>query len=434
MNRPWIRLDNAAKIFPSVTSDRLTHLFRLAIHLNAPVDPERLLVALRAILPRFPSFRFRLSPGFFWYTLVEDTTPPEVYPESTSPCMPFRRRTRALFRVRWFGKRIAVEFSHALTDGMGGMTFLRALVAEYLHLSGVEGNDDGDLRRLTKAPDPAEASDDFQTLYDPAFPGFETWNRAYQPPYRLLPKGDYAVTTGRLSVKAVLARAKEKSATLTEFLAATLLAAFQQSFLELPERQRRPRPLRLVIPVNLRPIFSSRTLRNFFVVVPVEIDLRLGVYEFDEILRKVHHQLQAEMDPKLLKKQIMRNLRGELNPVARLLPLPLKNLVLSGVYGAYERQHTASLSNLGRLEWPHPWSAHVGNADFIPPASPFCRVNVGVVSCGDTLSVSFGNLSVDPAVERAFFANLRRQGLSVAIESNRPFLEEDDALLSPLRR
>lgn len=421
---PWIRLDNAAKIFPSVTSDRLTHLFRLAVEVDAPVDPKRLLVALRAIVPRFPSFQFRLVPGFFWYTLVEDPTPPEVYPESASPCMPFRHRPRALFRVRWHGPRIAVEFSHALTDGVGGMAFLKALAAEYLHLSGVAGNDEGDLRRLDKPLDPVEASDDFQSLYDPDFPGFETWDRAYQPPYRLLPKGDYAVTTGRLSVKGVLALAKAKNATLTEFLAATLLAAFQQAFLELPPKQRRPRPFRLVIPVNLRPIFPSRTLRNFFVVVPVEIDPRLGTYEFDEILRKVHHQLQAEMDPKLLKKQIMRNLRGELNPVARLLPLPLKNLVLSGVYGAYERQHTASLSNLGRMDWPEPWKARVKNADFTPPASPFCRVNTGVVSCGDTLSITFGNLSVDPAVERAFFTALRRQGLAVALESNRPVLEE----------
>jgi hypothetical protein len=309
---------------------------------------------------------------------------------------------------------------------MGGLTFLRALAAEYLVLTGQQADDPADVRRAGSVPDPAEAADDFQNLYDPTFPRHRTWDRAWQPPYPLLPKGNYAVTTGRLPLKSTLALAKAQNTTLTEFLAATLLAAFQDAFLELPAAARRnqARPLRLVLPVNLRPVFGSKTLRNFFVVVPVEIDLRLGVYDFPEIVRKVHHQLQAEMDPKLLKKQIMRNLRGELNPVGRLLPLPVKNLILRGVYGAFERQHTASLSNLGRADWPGGWAARIRDVEFVPPPSPFCRVNVGVVSFGEVLAVTFGNLSTDPAVERAFFTRLRRQGLAVAVESNRSVLEE----------
>ena len=368
-----------------------------------------------------------MKPGVFWFSLVEELSLPEIYPETTSPSLPFKRSARGphLFRVRWFGRRLAVEFNHVLTDGMGGATFLRSLVAEYLTLAGFDTPDPENLRRLGLSPDPAEAVDDFQSLYDSAFPRFESWNRAFQPPLPLMPKGQYAVTTGRVPLTATLALAKQRGATLTEFLAATLLASFQDVFLALPtsEQRRRARPLRLVLPVNLRPIFGSRTLRNFFVVVPVEIDLRLGPYDFDEIVRKVHHQLQAEMDAKLLKKQIMRNLRGELNPVARLLPLPLKAVVLASVFGAYERQHTASLSNLGKITWPGTWGEEVQEVDFTPPPSPHCRVNAGVVSVGDTLSVTFGNLSMDAAVERAFFTRLRRQGLTVFLDSNRSFLE-----------
>jgi hypothetical protein len=294
-----------------------------------------------------------------------------------------------------------------------------------LHGLGFGSSDPDDVRRVRTAPDPAEAADDFQSLYDPTFPRYQTWDRAYQPQTRLLPKGAYAVTTGRLPLDKLLQTARTKEVSLTEYLAATLLAAFQDPFLELSgrDRRRRARPLRLVIPVNLRPIFESRTLRNFFVVVPVEIDLRLGSYDFDEILRRVHHQMQAEMAPKLLKKQIVRNLRGELSLLSRVLPLPLKRLVLRSVFGAYERRHTASLSNLGRAVWPEGWSEQLVDAEFVPPPSPFCRVNVGVVSFGSTLAVTFGNLSEDRSVERAFFTRLRSQGFPVEIESNRNVLE-----------
>jgi len=252
--RPWLRLDNAAKLFPSVTSDRLTNLFRLAVRLEEEVRPDDLAQALRAVAPRFPSFQFRLKAGFFWYSLVEDSTPPEVFPESSSPCLPFRTKARGLFRVRWFGRRLAVEFSHSLTDGVGALVFLRALTAEYLWRRGVECVDPDDLRRVGRPPEPAEAVDDFQRLSDPRFPKYQTWDRAFQLRGTLLAKGGYAVTTGRIPLGAALAEAKMRQATLTEFLAATLLAALQEVFLALPAREQwlQARPLRLVLPVNLR--------------------------------------------------------------------------------------------------------------------------------------------------------------------------------------
>ncbi len=422
-NQTWRRLDNAAQIFPSVTTDRRTNLFRLSVTLREAVQPAILQRALHAVVPRFPSFRVHLKPGLFWYSLVDEPEMPRLYPESASPCQGFRRNVRSplLFRVRWFGRRFAVEFHHALTDGSGGLVFVRALTAEYLTLAGIEDDDSDDLRRVAHEPEPAEDHDDFHDLYDARFPRHPALDQAFQPPWPLVPRGSYFVTTGRLSVKGALAKAKERGATLTEYLAACLLAAFQDAFLALPaqERERLAKPVRLVIPVNLRPIFRSKTLRNFFVVIPVEIDLRLGIYDFDEIVRKVHHQLQAEMDPKLLKKQVNRNLRGELNVVARVIPLPLKNGILRGIFRSYERRQTASLSNLGRVDWPSRWGAAIQSVDFTPPPSPRCLINVGVASCGDQLSITLGSLSSEPEVERVFFRRLRQAGLAVAIESNR---------------
>lgn len=423
--KPWKRLDNAAQIFPAATTDRMTLIFRLSVNLAKPVDPVRLQDAFHAVLPRFAPFRVRLKPGVFWHTLVDEPHLPPVYAESCSPCLPLRREHPLLLRVRWFGRRLAVEFSHVLTDGIGGLVFVKALVAEYLHRCGLEADDPDDVRRLRCEPDPAEASDDFRSMYDPAFPRLSQGSRAFQPRWPLLPQGQYAVTTGRIPVDAALTRAKERKASLTEYVAATLLAAFQDAFFRLPSsQQRHARPLRLVIPVNLRPVFGSKTLRNFFVIIPVEIDPRLGRYDFEEIVRKVHHQLQAEMDPKLLKKQVVRNLRGELNPLGRLVPLPVKNLILSAVYRSFERRQTASLSNVGRVDWPDGWGAAVRSVDFTPPPSPHCRLNAAMVSSRGVLSITLGSLSADSAVERAFFRRLRLDGLPVAIESNRSVLED----------
>jgi NRPS condensation-like uncharacterized protein len=278
---------------------------------------------------------------------------------------------------------------------------------------------------LAGTPD-EQKEDAFRQLRDPKLPTFPAADRAFLVPWKLAPLGVYHVTTGRTSVAKVLALAKAQNLTLTEYLAANLLMAFQDVFEALPARTRarRARPLRLTIPVNLRKIFPSKTLRNFFVVVPVEIDLRLGHYTVEEVAHTVHHQLRAEMDPKLLRKQVMRNLRGEEHPIGRFLPLVFKNVILGTVSGLFEALQTSNLSNLGAVGEFGEADRLVRDFEFIPPPSSTGKVKLGVISHGDVLALSFGNLTDEFALERAFFTRLRRQGLRVAIESNRQFPEE----------
>ena len=45
------------------------------------------------------------------------------------------RNRNYLFRVNYYKNRINLEVFHALTDGMGGITFLRELTYQYLRLS-----------------------------------------------------------------------------------------------------------------------------------------------------------------------------------------------------------------------------------------------------------------------------------------------------------
>ena len=159
-------------------------------------------------------------------------------------------------------------------------------------------------------------------------------------------------------------------------------------------------------------------------MVPVEIDLRLGHYEFDETARQVHHQLRAEIDPKLLRKQVMRNLRGEEHPLGRWLPLAFKNLILGSVSGSCEARQSSNLSNVGAVEFPPGVAGFVRHLEFTPPPSTTGKLKLGVVSFNKVLSLTWGNLTGDFAVERFFFTRLRRQGLHVALESNRVFPED----------
>ena len=54
----------------------------------------------------------------------------------------------------------------------------------------------------------------------------------------------------------------------------------------------RRKPIKVLIPVNLRRLFPSKTLRNFVLYATPGVDPKLGEYEFDELCQIVQHQMQ----------------------------------------------------------------------------------------------------------------------------------------------
>jgi hypothetical protein len=62
----WLRLDNAAKIYPATFSDPAPAGFRLSMTLKAPIRVALLSEALRTVLRRCPYYQVHLRRGFFW--------------------------------------------------------------------------------------------------------------------------------------------------------------------------------------------------------------------------------------------------------------------------------------------------------------------------------------------------------------------------------
>ena len=134
MRKPlrWVRLDNAAKIYPAARSKNWSNVFRQSVTLREEVDADVLKSALHVMVKRFPSIAARLRKGAFWYYLQQVDTAPELKEEYSYPLtyMSKEEMRRCAFRVIVYHNRIAVEFFHSLTDGTGALIFLKNLVAE----------------------------------------------------------------------------------------------------------------------------------------------------------------------------------------------------------------------------------------------------------------------------------------------------------------
>ena len=127
----WVRLDNAAKIYPAARRKNWSNVYRQSVTLTEVVDNLILKSALEVTVKRFPSIAARLRRGLFWYYLQQVDSAPDIMEEYSYPLvyMSGAELRTCAFRVITYRNRIAVEFFHSLTDGTGALVFLKNLVA-----------------------------------------------------------------------------------------------------------------------------------------------------------------------------------------------------------------------------------------------------------------------------------------------------------------
>ena len=348
---------------------------------------------------------------------------PELTEEAPCPVRPMTQRElrRCALRVIVYRRRIAVEFFHSLTDGTGGLIFLKTLLAEYLQQRyGISiPAEKGVLGRLEE-PSEAELEDSFLRYAGPIGASRKE-NDAWRLRGTPEPDGFLHLTCFTLPVQQVVSAAHDYGVSLTAFLAATMLLALQQIQAEhVPDRKRR-KHLRILIPVNLRRLFPSRTLRNFAMFTTPEIDPRLGEYSLQEICKVIHHQMGLEVTPKHMGRIIAANVGNERMLVVRLMPLFIKNIVMKAVFNAVgERKSCLNMSNLGAVELPESMKPYVTRMDFILGAQATQPYNCGVLSYGDKLYVNFIRNIKEPELEYRFHCVLRELGIRAEVQSNRP--------------
>lgn len=417
----WMRLDNAAKIYPAALRKSWSNVFRLSVTLTEKIDIGVLQSALDVTVRRFPSMCVRLRRGLFWYYLQQLSAAPKVREESSYPVTRMSRReiSSCAFRVIAYENRIAVEFFHAVTDGNGGLVFLKSLTAEYLQQkygASIPATD-GVLGRL-EAPREEELEDSFQK-YAGNVNASRRENNAWRPQGTPETDGFLNVTCFRFSTKEVLEKAHGYGVSLTAFLCAALMMALQDMQQEQVPGLRRQKLIRVQVPVNLRSLFPSKTLRNFALYTTPEIDPRLGRYDMGEICKAVHHRLGLDVTPKIMSSRIAVNVSSERSMLVRVMPLFLKNMVMRTVFNAVgEKKCCLCLSNLGQVRLPEKMKPYVTRFDFILSAQATAPQNCAAISYGENLYVNFTRNIREPELEAHFFRVLRDLGLGAEVQSN----------------
>jgi len=418
--RVWMPLDNAALIFPAIRRKNWNNVFRQSVTLREDVDPVLLQRAVDELMPRFPSFYLRLQQGVFWYYLEEVASPPRVREDYAYPLTFMTRGEmgRCCLRVLYYRNRIAVEFFHALSDGAGAMVYLKTLTARYLTLRhGLDIPPTDGVLDIRQAPAAEETEDSFHR-YAADHPAFCPEAEAYRLPGKRELGCFMHLITGVIPGEALHAAAKGFGCTVTVFLAAVMAEAILAMQDErLPKK--RQKPVKITIPVDLRRLFFSRTLRNFALTVNPGVDPRLGRYTLRELCDAITHQLAAECTPQRMAGRIAQNVEPQRNRLLKAVPVVLKTPVMRAVYDRRgEKLGCLNISNLGVQELPAAMAPYVVRMEFIIGVQYTYPNNCSLVTCQGVTCINMIRSTRSTELERRFFSRLVELGVPVAIETN----------------
>lgn len=412
----WDKLDNTANLFPVIAGESMSNVYRISVTLTELVDHELLQEALDIVLPKFDGFNLRLQKGIFWYYFEENGNPaPKVKEENTYPCrfIVQNKNKHYLFRVTYFKYRINLEVFHVLTDGMGGINFLKELTYQYLRLCHPEIREKvgDDLNCGTSL----NREDSFIKNYRKSSSKPYQTQKAYLVKGEKLLPGEFGVMHGYMKIPALKEVCHKYGVSINEYLVGVFVySVYQECLKGMPS----DKPIRVAVPVNLRPYFASNTTKNFFVMVSAEFHPTKEDYTFEEILQTVHESLRAQINKENLEKLFSYNVSNEKVWIARIAPLFLKNMAMKMVYTQSALANTTTITNIGNITVEDIYKPYVEMFHAFLAMSKGQHIKGTICSYGDTLVFTFSYDLQDTGIQKAFFRKIAADGIEVQLDSN----------------
>ncbi len=412
----WDKLDNTAHIFPVIAGESMSNVYRISVTLKEEIQQELLQEALNRVLPWFEVFRVRIRYGVFWYYFETNQKPaPQVKQEYRYPCQFIspNRNHNYLFRVNYYKNRINLEVFHVLTDGMGGITFLRELTYQYLRLSHPELQEK--LGDGLCSDTSLNREDSYLKNYKRSHKkGYKT-ERAFHVKGEKLAPTELGVMHGYMSVSVLKKVCGKYKVSINEYLVAAFLwSIYQECMHGMPGKQ----PVSSCVPVNLRPFFDSITMKNFFVIVSAVFHPRKENYTFEEVVQIIAESLRSQINREHLENLFAYNVSNEKNFILRAVPLFIKNIAIRYVYHSSALANTTTVTNIGNIQVREEYQSYIKHFSSFLSMSEGQNIKGTICSYKDTLVFTISSNLADTSVQRRFFRRLSEDGIPVQIETN----------------
>lgn len=400
-------IDHSAKFYPIMSTKKAQSLFRIYAIMNETVDKDKLQIALNDVLPRFEAYKVRLKKGYAWHFFEYNDAPCKVFTEETllKPINP-DDTNGYWFRVSALGNKIVLEIFHALADGNGALAFLKSIVKRYRELLGVEVDDEGTIDWQSQ-PHQEETEDSFEKNYKPiSFGQMNLKALAGKVPHRIkgtLSKDGYEVSEGVADSADILKKAKEIGVSFTAYIAGVLAFSIEKTC-------KNKVPIAVMIPVNLRALYPSKTMRNFVTFVRV-IFAPSSFESVEACAIEAQRQIKVLTAKDKLDAFISTTVKAQRNWILKVVPLFLKTAILRLGRLFMRSRQTIIFSNLGNVVSPQ--SMGVERYVLNMNVSKNNTQNLGAITTNGKTTLAFTRAIKETSLPREFFAELEKHGIGV---------------------
>lgn len=409
----WRRLDNYAKLFPLASTKKYSSVFRISITLKEKIDPKILEKAVKISLKKFKLFKVRMRQGIFWYYFESNPKSVVIEEEHDYPCkyIDLPANNDYLFKITYFDCKINLDIFHCLTDGNSALHFLKEITYNYIeivHFNSKNISEEGE-RKVNY-----DSVDSYAQNFNKKLKGEGKGKKAYVLTGRNLVPGVVAATHEYINTTQLKEQAKAKGATITQYLTATLIYSIYQEQLK---GNKKNRPIKISVPVNLKKYFPSKTISNFFSYIDVNVYADKEK-SFDNILKAVIEQFKLKLQEEELLKTIATNVKLGTNPFLRIVPLFIKKKVVQIAYKERRKYNTTTLSSIGRIGFIAEYKPFIDKVYFLIAPETVEKIKCTACCVDNTIIFSVASVLESRNVENTFMKFLQSNGIDVEIEGN----------------
>ena len=405
-NNTLRKLDTHAKIFALSCNSKDTSIFRLSITLKKKVNKDILKKAVEITLKQYQPFKVKVKRTLTNYYLEENNSEIIIHNETDDQYNKINTidNNEYLFKVRYQGKNINIDFFHLLTDGSGGLSFFKTVIYNYIDLL--------NKKEISSPENEIICDNSYIKYYDKKHK--KTYN--YPISYQLKGQKLNRVKTSKLTVNLhnFKEQAKLENSSISMYLASLITYALYKTNYK---QYKGKKPINLCIPISLKKFFDSNTSSNFISHMMVSLNL---IKEKSYTLKDFITMVKKEFNKKLTKEEVTAtsssNTQAINNKLIDLIPLFIKKpLVVVGSY--FVKKHfTITMSNIGDTNIDNKYLKYIKDCSFIVEPDWAERIRIGVCTIKNKLIITINSNINDNSLEEKFQEILKKLKINYKIE------------------
>ena len=357
------RVDNSALYHCAMMSNNYINSFRLKVVFKDKIDKDLLLQASKTLIKRFPSFFASITNDNYWYytkTLKELIIHEYKDEFQTVKYIDIDKYAIALLVDEY---TLVLEVFHAVSDGVGALYVFKELVKAYLELKW--GQDINYQDYVLE-----ENIDSYNEV--PKVPKINK-NTIINKPFMFTGKNFEAiplVKTYEFDLNNFKSYSKQFGCTVNDLVVLLFYRAIK-------EVRQNKREISVLLPINLRKHFNSKTVKNFI------LTSRIALQNSDDftIINDIKQQLKAQNNYANLAYEVNKINRIYRNPLIKYIPIGIKCLFIKLTYHLGRKENTCiTLSNLGKVEFGGLYDQYIDKLCFALSPRFNGPYNCGIVS------------------------------------------------------